>query len=61
MAQGLATFDAGPATVVGLARSSINGHATDAHVQTVLRTVEAHCVFLKVIGAWPRTEPTGQT
>ena len=31
MAEGRATFEAGPATVVGLARSSINGHATDAH------------------------------
>ena len=44
MAQGLATFEAGPVTVaglarssingntvVGLARSSINGQATDAH------------------------------
>jgi hypothetical protein len=29
--QGGATFEAGPATVVALARSSINGHATDAH------------------------------
>jgi hypothetical protein len=31
VAEGPATFEAGPATVVGLARSSINGHATDAH------------------------------
>jgi len=31
VAQGLATFEAGPVTVAGLARSSINGHATDAH------------------------------
>ena len=31
MAEGRATFEAGPATAVGLARSSINGHATDAH------------------------------
>jgi len=29
--EGRATFEAGPATVVGLARSSINGQATDAH------------------------------
>ena len=31
VAEGRATFEAGPATVVGLARSSINGQATDAH------------------------------
>jgi hypothetical protein len=31
VAQGLATFEAGPVTVAGLARSSINGQATDAH------------------------------
>ncbi len=31
MAEGRAAFEAGPATVVGLARSSINGQATDAH------------------------------
>ena len=31
VAEGRATFQAGPATVVGLARSSINGQATDAH------------------------------
>ena len=31
MAQGLVTFEAGPVTVAGLARSSINGEATDAH------------------------------
>lgn len=31
MTQGRAAFEAGPATVVGLARSSINGQATDAH------------------------------
>jgi len=30
-AEGRAKFEAGPATVVGLARSSINGQATDAH------------------------------
>ncbi len=29
--EGRAAFEAGPATVVGLARSSVNGHATDAH------------------------------
>jgi len=39
----------------------LQGHAADPRVQAVLRTVESHCVFLKVIGAWPRTEPTGQT
>ena len=31
LAEGRATFQAGPATVVGLARSSIHGQATDAH------------------------------
>jgi len=31
VAGGRATFQAGPATVVGLARSSIKGQATDAH------------------------------
>ena len=31
VAEGRAAFEAGPATVVGLARSSINGQATDAH------------------------------
>ena len=31
VAEGRAAFQAGPATVVGLARSSINGQATDAH------------------------------
>ncbi len=30
-AEGRATFQAGPATVVGLARSSVKGKATDAH------------------------------
>ena len=30
-AEGRATFEAGPATVVALARSAINGQATDAH------------------------------
>ena len=39
----------------------LQGHAVDPRVQAVLRTVESHCVFLKVIGAWPRKEPTGQT
>jgi chorismate mutase/prephenate dehydratase len=39
----------------------LRGHASEPAVQAVLRTVEAHCVFLKVIGSWPRTEPTGQT
>ena len=31
VAKGRAAFEAGLATVVGLARSSIHGHATDAH------------------------------
>jgi hypothetical protein len=31
VAEGRAAFEAGPATVVGLARSSVNGQATDAH------------------------------
>jgi hypothetical protein len=31
VAEGRATFEAGPATVVGLARSSVHGQATDAH------------------------------
>jgi len=31
VAEGRAAFQAGPATVVGLARSSVNGQATDAH------------------------------
>ena len=31
VAEGRAAFETGPATVVGLARSSINGQATDAH------------------------------
>ena len=30
-AEGRAAFEAGPATVVGLARSSVSGGATDAH------------------------------
>jgi hypothetical protein len=30
-AEGRAAFEAGPATVVGLARSSVNGQATDAY------------------------------
>ncbi len=30
-AEGRAAFEAGPATVVGLARSSLHGQATDAH------------------------------
>ncbi|HEX5223251.1 MAG TPA: hypothetical protein VFZ59_27070 [Verrucomicrobiae bacterium] len=30
-AEGRAAFEAGPATVVGLARSSVQGQATDAH------------------------------
>ena len=31
VAEGRAAFQAGPTTVVGLARSSVNGQATDAH------------------------------
>ena len=31
VAEGRAAFEAGPATVVGLARSSVHGQATDAH------------------------------
>ena len=31
MAEGRAAFQAGPATVVGLAHSSVNGQGTDAH------------------------------
>ena len=31
VAEGRAAFEAGPATVVALARSAINGQATDAH------------------------------
>jgi hypothetical protein len=31
VAEGRATFQAGPATVVGLARSSSKGQTTDAH------------------------------
>lgn len=34
----------------------LQGHAADPHVQAALREVERHCVFLKVLGAWPRTE-----
>ena len=39
----------------------LQGHAAEPKIQAVLRAVEAHCVFLKVMGAWPRAEPTGQT
>jgi chorismate mutase/prephenate dehydratase len=37
----------------------LQGHAADPRVQEVLRAVEPHCVFLKVLGAWPRVEPAG--
>jgi chorismate mutase/prephenate dehydratase len=30
------------------------GHAADPRIQDALRAVERHCVFLKVLGAWPR-------
>ena len=31
----------------------LDGHAADPHVAETLRAVEHHCVFLKVLGAWP--------
>jgi chorismate mutase / prephenate dehydratase len=31
----------------------LDAHAAEPHVQTALRTVEQHTVFLKVLGAWP--------
>lgn len=31
----------------------IDGHAADPKVGSVLKAVEQHCVFLKVLGAWP--------
>lgn len=31
----------------------LDGHAADPHVAEVLAAVEQHCVFLKVLGAWP--------
>jgi chorismate mutase / prephenate dehydratase len=31
----------------------LDGHAADPHVAETLRRVEQHCVFLKVLGAWP--------
>jgi chorismate mutase/prephenate dehydratase len=34
----------------------LQGHAADPRLQEVLRAVEQHCVFLKVLGAWPRAE-----
>jgi chorismate mutase / prephenate dehydratase len=36
--------------------AELQGHAADPRVQEVLRRVEQHCVFLKVLGAWPRAE-----
>ena len=38
--------------------AELQGHAADPRVQEVLRRVEQHCVFLKVLGAWPRAEAT---
>jgi chorismate mutase/prephenate dehydratase len=31
----------------------IEGHVADPHVAATLRAIEQHCVFLKVLGAWP--------
>ena len=31
----------------------VDGHAADPRVAAALREVEQHCVFLKVLGAWP--------
>lgn len=31
----------------------VDGHAAEPLVAEALRTVEQHCVFLKVLGAWP--------
>jgi len=39
VAEGRATFEAGPATVVGLARSSAQGQVTDAHQWLVNATL----------------------
>jgi hypothetical protein len=41
VAEGRAAFEAGPATVVGLARSSVHGRATDAHQWLVNVTLQA--------------------
>jgi len=35
----------------------LQGHAADPRVAAVLQAVEPHCVFLNVLGAWPRVEP----
>ncbi len=34
----------------------LQGHAADPKLQEVLRAVEQHCAYLKVLGAWPRAE-----
>ncbi|HLH23308.1 MAG TPA: prephenate dehydratase [Chloroflexota bacterium] len=34
----------------------LQGHAADPKLQAVLRAVEQHCAYLKVLGAWPRAE-----
>jgi chorismate mutase/prephenate dehydratase len=34
----------------------LQGHAADSKLQEVLRAVEQHCAYLKVLGAWPRAE-----
>jgi chorismate mutase / prephenate dehydratase len=34
----------------------LQGHAADPELQAVLRAVEQHCAYLKVLGAWPRAE-----
>jgi chorismate mutase / prephenate dehydratase len=39
----------------------LQGHTADPRVQAVLRQVEQHCVFLKVLGAWPRAEAAALT
>ena len=37
------------------------GHAADPAIAAMLQAVEGHCVYLKTLGSWPRTEVTGQT
>jgi chorismate mutase/prephenate dehydratase len=39
----------------------LEGHAADPHVEATLRAVEQDCVFLKVLGAWPRAEAKPST
>jgi chorismate mutase/prephenate dehydratase len=36
--------------------AELQGHAADPKLQEVLRAVEQHCVYVKVLGAWPRVE-----